>query len=230
MKNKFNTIAENTAHAIAKAFGNEHRYIKQDGSGFHSGRLKSIFETPDFTAAAVVSVAALGLTMLKQGNLDIASAKMIECLFDISVGFALYYGFHIALSRPSEILPTHNEKAIDTTGTTLERAELNIMDIISLSHKQNTSQLLGLLSISVTAVFVTTLALSSIPVTMLAVSQSAVIAHELSAAYRIHMLLKGHLGDPKTDGKGYVFCDKPPAETARETRSVPLFGKTSPSP
>lgn len=231
MKNKFNAFAENAAHTIAKTFGNEHRYIKQDGSGFHSGKLKSIFEEADFTAGIAATAVAVGMTIVKQGNLDIASMPVMNCLLDSSFSFAIYYFLKITQPMPESLTQRHKRKAIDTTGTTLERAQLNIKDITLLNKRSDEDQMIGILSAILATAALTGSIFSSLPFTILFVAQSAMSARFLSKSYRANMLLKGHLGDPDVDGKGYVLCDKPPAKEVKVKKSISIFGgKTSLTP
>lgn len=226
MKNIFNALVK-TGDFLSKTFGNTQRYIKHDGSGYHSKGFKALSERPEFTMATITTGLSAVHVFANQGSLspftmDMAGA-MTHTLLGVGLAYALTSTHHM-VNTLSRIKRGH---AIDTHGTTLDRAQLSIDEYAGLESTAKHNTIISGFFFSVGAYGAGSLCTDA--PTFMATSYGFCYAtYCLSVAYRANKILDGY---DQTNGKrGYVYCDKPPAETVKKKISVPLAGKTVPTP
>lgn len=232
----FEKVAFDGIVPVCKAlFGHGERYIKADGSKFHSKPLKSVFEKAAFKAYALTTAAVVGGDFLLNGQYD-GSLKLLAA--NIALGFLGVYNTKttddIALS--SRLFCC---KAIDTEGRELKRKALSLFDIDYLESRKNSRINLTLAHSAIAILGVPLLGDAS-----LLIMTSPYIAAALNDGYIAHMLLKGHASDlefeddvdtqnikTRKKDNGYVICDEPPAKTAKAKKSLLSFGGlTTPAP
>ena len=119
---------------VAEFLGNG-RYIKLDGSSYHSKGPIRYLQRPEMKAGLAMSVAVVASEMILNGTYDIFHEKVFKAAFislavDMPIGLAISSWFHSG----DKHTPSYN-KAIDTKGTDLSRSQMTAMDAINLQVK-----------------------------------------------------------------------------------------------
>lgn len=225
----FETVAFDGIVPTCKAlFGHGERYIKVDGSKFHSKPLKSFFEKAAFKAYAVTAAAVVGGDFLLNRQYDGDPTILAMCLTSGLLGiYQTKTTDNIALSSSLFCC-----KAIDTEGRDIKRKALSLFDIYYLESRKNSR-----INLSLVYSTVAILGCTLVKDASLLIMTSPYIAAALNDGHIAHMLLKGHASDLefqdnadtpniKTRKKenGYVICDEPPAKTAKEKKTRLSFG------
>jgi hypothetical protein len=218
-----------------KLFGHGERYIKADGSKFHSKPLKSFFEKAAFKAYAITTTAVVGGDFLLNGQYD-GDPTSLSILLSVGA-FSLFQSSiidNILLENP-----TLKGKSIDTEGRNFPRKMLSLKNIQSLDDI--TDRELHYSKIY-TAIGVIGLITTQDPAFLMITS--AIMVGSINRAYIHNMLLKGHAQDLEFEDdvdaqnikkrkkeNGYVICDEPPRKTVKEKKSLlSLGGLTNPAP
>lgn len=215
MKNIFNPLAKLLSNG---------RYIKLNGSSYHSSGFKEFVEKPTTKAAVLGALGIVAVNLIQQGSWDITTEKMTSimlatCLFggSVSVGFAHF------IDKISYRIPTE-KKAIDKQGTSLDREELSILDNIMLESDLKSAKRMTLVMPAIDVIVNT-------PVIALGESLTNSTFFGLSTiVYVTHFVSRGLTAKKLLDGD-YVFCKTPPAKKVKEKKSISIFGgATNPSP
>jgi len=213
--------------AVGAFFTNNHRYIKIDGSGFHSGKLKSTFEKAAFNTGALCVLAMFGFDYLNQINLNSLDSSTLYNLGKNTLTFLGIAGSHNILDtllRDKKPNPLRN-KPIDTEGRDLSRSDMTLDELNGLKESKN--KILNDLPIEFAFNY---FALSYIYGMNGFLMHSAMYtAARLSGQYRLNKIIIGHDPDIEDQGNGYVFCDEPPAKTVKaKSKSLSFGGLRSP--
>jgi hypothetical protein len=223
---------KNLDDAVGTFFTNNHRYIKLDGSGFYSGKLKSIFERANFNAGAMAVIALSAVDYFSQTDLTTITPQTYNNLIQNGGIFAGLVVFAQRGELFDAIWPERRKrrlahkfftKAIDTTGRSLSRAELSIKDIAILNGGRSAGTLGPMLFLPFAH-----LVLSNIYGLEGAVIHTTMVsAAGIAMSNRFNKLIRGHLGIDD----GYVFMDEPPAkEVKAKTPQLSFGGLTNPTP
>jgi len=222
---------KNLDDAVGTFFTNNHRYIKIDGSGFHSGKLKSIFERANFNAGAMAVLALSVIDYFTQTDLTTIAPETYNNLIHnggILAGLTVFsqrgllYD-EICSKRKHRKQNSKSSKAIDTTGRGLSRAELSLEDINILREAGIGASFIPILFIPFSQ-----LVLSNIyGAEGVTIHTVMVLASCTATSNRFNKLVRGHFGLDN----GYVFIDEPPAKEARKkTPQLSFGGLTNPAP
>jgi hypothetical protein len=204
-----------------KIFTNNHRFIKQDGSGYFSGRAKSAFEKASFNSMVLMAVCLAGFEALSSGDLSNWAHPFTSSLMGSTFSIAILTILDNTISdkiNKRSILRSKQNNAIDTQGNSLKPAQLSLLEIRTLKFNRvgkisSTFAVAGILESSVRI---------STGDSFLISNPGAIIVafwtgEALSETYRSHKLYKGHTGQKN----GYVFCEEPPKEI--ETSKASIF-------
>ncbi|MCI5061266.1 MAG: hypothetical protein MRY79_09410 [Alphaproteobacteria bacterium] len=186
------------------------RYIKLDGSAYHSGPVRSFFERPE----AKIGLAALALNtaihMVGQNSAEPGGLVVLHKF----VGDALFtlLGLGIAhLTRTTDFRVSPGFKdPIDRAGTDLSQRQLTLRESQYLDITKKVSQnMFMFMSLGTGA--------AAVLVGEVVMVGAILAAYHFDRANTAAKLLGGQ----------YVFCDKPPAKEAKVTREAPTGGKLS---
>ena len=199
-----------------------HRYIKYDGSSYHSKGTNAFLQRTDTKLAMLYSATMLGASIYDNGLTDLGDNGPLRNTFTAAADLAIFGVIAKMFDKyDKRILGDCYTKAIDTEGRDLSQKQLSYSDYQNLNYLKNYNSvmLLG-----------TTLAVCSV----LALTKSfnftslnvGMIALYTLKAERSMKLLVGHT----SNNKGYVFCDKPPTKTVKKTsENTFLAGLLKPS-
>jgi len=195
-----------------------YRYIKYDGSEFHRKAGWSILDRPETKIGltcvafnmAVISFLNHDLSHIFSGEFSQISNLTKEALRTHMTGFVIGTAFSAFAVHPYIVYPRFpkKDKAIDTYGTDLSRAQLSLKDIEDLKQTRLVTGALSALHATVIAISAFTKS------TGLDVSDTILFTTYFMAFERSSKILNGQ----------YVICDTPPRKRQAERKQSSVFG------
>ena len=187
---------------FGRAVGNG-RYIKLDGSAYHSKPLRAFFERPETKFGLGALALQTAANTFFTGSADEQSSTALVQFVKDSGWLTVALGFTF-IAREVDSTTITTKDAIDTTGTDLSRRDLTLNEAIHLESTWTVSQIGCAFHTLFGAL---TLASGSTPV-----FSATLAVMYLSRYYTANSLLNG----------SYVFCDKPPGKVEKAKTYMPV--------
>lgn len=112
------------------------RYLKLDGTSYHSTGLQELIEKPATKAGLVGVTAILTANLVSQESWDITTDSMMNVMTKNGVEFFLVSAMAHFLDSVNKVVYSHESKAVDTHGTSLDREQLSLREARCLKRDQ----------------------------------------------------------------------------------------------
>lgn len=220
LKNAWNKVAvvlpENVREYIEGA-----RYIKMDGTPYHSKGFASIMHRPEVKVGMLATAYCCANQLIFQGNWDITTAGMMNTVTNGLIDTALasvLYRWVIA----GDSFTTKFQKAIDREGRDLSRTQPSLQEYKNLKDFKyknlSWSYIIGAGAFTVAALGAVSSFNPSPEMTqapqLISPYFAAFLGASLSSTIRAQRLLTGE----------YCFCDKPPAKRQESKQESHVSG------